>query len=460
MLRASKSKSGILPYDEVIRIPTLARVSLIALALGALVLAGSFTPGTAQAKWKPAPARIDKNFGSGGWARVSIPRGTEVDAWNRTFVASAADGYFITAAVESTKTGKASGGMVMKLSSRGRPVRSFGNRGTLRVASPLQPEKLIHLSDRSLVLMSIVGDRETTDHDVVFTRYRRDGSQVKSFGQDGELKFESGDLDATKRRVEFIKQLHGERLAIVLSDSGGQGNSELLVYSKNGTLDSKFAGSGRLNFPFVVDSLTTTGRDEVLLSGPAAGASLQVARLARNGSVERSWGSAGTVTLPSPGALDVVNTQVEAVGDRALLTYETVSGQYGDFDSHDWGQRLTSRGAVDRTWGSSGRIDLGVDATSTESTGGGTSTTSSPMRDGRILTNFRDSDDFGDYQYFELKTRGRTGKVHARGSTLFTLEGLRKKAYSEYAHAIDRAARFYFSVGERNDRLIATRIRI
>lgn len=193
-------------------------------------------------------------------------------------------------------------------------------------------------------------------NDIAFVQYNSDGSLDTSFGG-GTGKVLSG----------IAGEDTGTSMAIQSDDKivvgGVSGNDFLVVrFNSDGSLDSGFGTSGRVNTDFASNSdvgrtIVLQSDGKILLAGQAYNnttfTDFAVARFNSNGSLDTSFGSGtGKVMVDFGSTTDQgYGLALQADGKILINGFTNVGGatDVGIF-------RLTSTGALDTTFGGTGRV--------------------------------------------------------------------------------------------------------
>jgi uncharacterized delta-60 repeat protein len=242
---------------------------------------------------------------------------------------------------------------------------------------------------------------DTQPQDLVVVRFNADGSPDLSFNSVGRAGPDFPGIAATTNSV--LLQTDGKIVAagegIVLGPAANVGRIALARYNPDGSPDTAFAqgGAGVFDTGWQITQLPytsaavhvlqqTDGRLvvgatslSVSTASPPWPGRIALARFTAAGSLDATFGSNGSVVLTSsPGSSDEAISGIGQQSDGKLIAVgTTASGTTRDFLV----VRLTSAGAVDRSFGVDGRAIV--------SFGGGTSVASSGetaiQPDGKIL---------------------------------------------------------------------------
>lgn len=264
-------------------------------------------PGTAACSSATAPTSLEPSFGSGGTL-------TEEHANFRTATDAivAVDGTVTT--VGSRGTGSpsdASDFVLTRYRADGTRDTSFGaggETGSTFVGRYAYGLRLVKQRDGKIVVAGRL-DRQRSfdrgrDSHVVFTlaRYTRDGQLDRSFGKNGRVITSFGPAEAYVN--ELVQHASGE-LTVAGTYAGFERNPQVVLarYDGDGTLDRRFGRDGRVRLPLRrgagAGSLLALPNGKVLVGGQARISletdGLLLARVRRDGSLDRGFGSGGLV---------------------------------------------------------------------------------------------------------------------------------------------------------------------
>jgi uncharacterized delta-60 repeat protein len=238
---------------------------------------------------------------------------------------------------------------------------SFGSGGKT-VYLPFQgyfwssPRPFRQPDGKVLIALAVASGPPATLHGYTITRFNPDGSKDATFGSGGTI---SPPINPDR----LLVQNDGK---IVVAGATNWGVVELYRYLPDGTLDTTFATGGRVTDLFGLTSMQVSdlvaqpdGKLLVAgsLFGPSAGADMRVARLSANGAIDIGFGSNGrrVVTLAGSGEHDS-NLAVAPDGKILLAGQRSVGNPDIGYTYSGVISRLTSAGALDTTFSSTGSI--------------------------------------------------------------------------------------------------------
>lgn len=229
----------------------------------ALLLVGA----SAQAAESSAKqVRVDKRFGSGGWAAVPLPRGANV--WESEMTCSAGRGESLVAVNYRNGSNRSKGSVLIKYDSKGR------RKWTRRFAASTSPGSIHATRDRKWIVTSGSGKNQ------LLTRFLANGRRDASFGEGGTLPIPSDRI-------------------VWLSDGRFVATDLATVFTSDGKPDTSVNGNGRIQTPFPITHLAEAdaGRLIVLGNGPEV---KQIMKIERNGSQSADWNGGSPLTLEAP----------------------------------------------------------------------------------------------------------------------------------------------------------------
>jgi uncharacterized delta-60 repeat protein len=365
-----------------VTITTMRRSVLVTLALGLVTAAA---PALSQARG----ARPDPTFGSGrGWVTTRLP-GTGSIAYGAVVTQG---GKIVIAGQATTSTGDGQI-VVVRYQRDGRLDRSFGSRGVFKTALPA--------ADGPFIATSIVPER-STGRLLVAGGYGQGAMLLMRLTPSGRLDRAFG----RNRSGLAITPAGGIAQSLVIQRNGGillggsnanQNGRPMVVarFTRAGVLDRRFGQGGLAQALFWNPDLAASAGVSGLANAPDGGViasghldyigsdghgSAGVFRLAANGRPVRAFGGAGHVEIPfiKPGGgfeqwFPCAMT-VDSRG-RTIVTGDGSAGAAAALLS----ARVTARGILDRTYGSSGRaITRGLHSDS-DTTCGATTTSAGDL---------------------------------------------------------------------------------
>jgi uncharacterized delta-60 repeat protein/uncharacterized repeat protein (TIGR01451 family) len=308
---------------------------------------------------------LDLTFGINGI--IDVPAG------NPSAIAVQTDGKIVVLAIDPTYTFF----QTIRYNTNGSIDGTFGTNGIVIASQPAYPSSLVIQPDGKIV---VVG----TDHsdNNILIRYNSDGTLDTSFGVGGIVEDVPGyigdvaletsgtiivvgaagenffvaryNTDGTLNTV-FPTSVLGFGYAVILQNDGnivvaGQtlpGFFQIVRYLPSGTLDSSFGTGGVATGPLGIGTSVVVQPNGQLLVG-GFGATypnnvFQVTRFNTNGTIDPTYGTAGTVMVPT-GAGYSLRLQAD---NKAILAGQT-NGENANYEV----ARYATTGTVDSSFGS------------------------------------------------------------------------------------------------------------
>jgi uncharacterized delta-60 repeat protein len=327
---------------------TRRRPRRVAVALGLLAGAIALAVGSAGA----TPGALDLSFGSGGI--VTTPIGAA------SAVALQPDGKIVAAGT----AGDWDRGRTFFALARYRPNgtldRGFGSRGTVITAfgSIQDGAGAVALQrDGKIVLAGSSALPPATRGKIALARYRANGTLDASFGTRGKVTTAIGD-GPEDYGYGVAVQADGKIVVAGRSRSGPQVVVTLARYQRNGTLDPSF-GSGGVVTTVIgsyawAQAVVLQPDGKIVVAGTSsdgAQARFALARYDRNGALDPSFGSGGTVTT-AVGSNAQANALVLQPDGRIVAAGLSWNGRRFLFAL----ARYDANGALDAGFGSGGTM--------------------------------------------------------------------------------------------------------
>ncbi|MDZ8023623.1 MAG: DUF4347 domain-containing protein [Nostoc sp. DedQUE11] len=307
-----------------------------------------------------APGNLDTTFGAGG--QVNTLFGYGGSAYS---VAIQSDGKILAVGYSyMIHDGlNAPDFALIRYNPDGSLDNSFGNGGivTTHVGSASDAGYSVTLqSDGKIVVAGYTWDNSQSNQpDFALARYNTNGSLDTSFGNGGKVITNLGqDLG-----YKVLVQPDGKT---ILVGSIGNGDRVLVRYNTDGSIDTSFGNSGKVN--------GTNGNTAVILSDGkiiVAGAAISdpnsysasgplidfaLARYHSNGSLDTSFGNNGRVLTPIGTSLDTANSiAIQADGKIVVAGYAW--SVWNGSNQEDFAiARYNSDGSLDTSFGNGGKI--------------------------------------------------------------------------------------------------------
>lgn len=211
--------------------------------------------------------QLDSNFGSGGGLLTDIGNGTD----KAYAITRQSDGKVLLVGETSTEVAGVSSrdfGLV-RYTYDGKLDSSFSGDGKVNTSFTAGDDAVaraaIQQKDGKLV---VVGSSAAPggDRDIAVVRYLQDGSLDPAFSGDGKVLTDLGGYDDVATGV--IQQYDGK---LLVSGSSSNGNSFLVRYNKDGTLDTGFGVGGKLVTSLanalVLNSMVQQADGQVVVAG-------------------------------------------------------------------------------------------------------------------------------------------------------------------------------------------------
>ncbi len=194
--------------------------------------------------------------------------------------------------------------------------------------------------------------------DFAVVRYNYDGSLDTSFGSGNGYVITT--VGASTDEAQDVRILSsGKILVMGYALNGGTNDIAFVQYNSDGSLDTSFGGGTGKVMSGVSGEDTgysmAIQTDGKILVGGASGNDFLLARFNSDGSFDNSFGTSGRVTTDfSSGADTGRSVYIQADGKILLAGQAFVSGTFQDFAV----ARYTSSGSLDTTFNSTGRVTI------------------------------------------------------------------------------------------------------
>jgi uncharacterized delta-60 repeat protein len=280
------------------------------------------------------PGDLDTTFGSGGkktvnFGGIDAARAVLVQANGRVL---AAGGGGPASSFCVVRLRAANGTLDPTFGSGGKRVIDFGTDDESVYGAALQPDGRIVLAGDSRLQPAVV-------------RLKANGALDTSFDGDGRKLFSWG---AIGRVTAVVVAPNGKLLLGGFSGPEG-GNIQVARLNANGALDTTFGASGIAAVDFGAtefgEALARQTDGRILVAGRSSATGAVVARLRASGVLDPDFGSGGRVTLPGGGSASAVLVQP----DRNIVVAGNFSGSATMTVT-----RLKPDGSLDATFGSAG----------------------------------------------------------------------------------------------------------
>lgn len=300
---------------------------------------------------------LDTSFASTG--KVIVDIGSSNDRAHAVVVQS--DGKIVVAG-ESGSSTDAQSFTLVRFAPGGALDSTFGTNGVVvtDVAGGLDSVQALALqSDGKIVAAGWTYSDPDNDgnfeHDFALVRYTTNGSLDTSFAGTGKVVVDLGTASDVARSVAL--QNDGKIVA------GGDSNGDfaLVRYNPNGSLDSSFAGDGTIvndlgTYNDVITDLAFQNDGKIVVGGITApdGFDLTLARYTTDGSPDASFGGGGVAVTNLGSRNDVIGGVVIQADGKIIVGGYSNFGGTGNIAFAL--ARYTSGGTLDTTFGSSGTV--------------------------------------------------------------------------------------------------------
>ncbi|MDO8413860.1 MAG: delta-60 repeat domain-containing protein [Gallionellaceae bacterium] len=360
---------------------TVESVTAVAIqADGKIVAAGYASTGTgnstnfAVARYL-ANGALDTSFGVGG--KVSTPIFNSNNFSNVGDMVIQADGKIILAGYVTVGSSADAGGSsiwnqdfaLVRYNTDGSLDSAFGSGGIVTTSlSPnedviqyieLQADGRIVVTGYTVLYTNCNWGCSSASN-AVLARYNTNGSRDSNFGSQGSVIITDGALNGLA-----IQSSDGKIVVAGTVLNASVYTPVLRRFNTNGALDSTFGSNGLAAIPNQASTYTAIQGDGKIV---VAGKTFDLARFNSNGTLDTTFGSNGAVSTSVFGSEGSSNALALDGSDRIVLagrkTYAPVCGRRGCTAVYDTFAlaRYSSNGAVDTTFGSSGKVttDIGV----------------------------------------------------------------------------------------------------
>jgi uncharacterized delta-60 repeat protein len=289
------------------------------------------------------PGDLDASFGAGGkttidFGGIDVPRVVLVQP-NGRIIVGGAGGPASSFCVVRLRT---NGTLDPTFGPGGKRIIDFGGNDESVYGGALQSDGKIVLAGGSDLRVAVV---RLKPNGVLDTTFENDGKKIFSWG-------------ALSRAQAVVAVSNGKILLAGFSGPEG-GNIQVARLNANGLLDKTFGTAGKAAIDFGGDdfgmAMARQANGRILVAGRSSAAGAVVARLRATGTLDPDFDGDGRVTLPGGGSASAILVQpdrnIVVAGNAAGSQMMTVT-------------RLTPNGSLDTTFGTAGTatIDFGVTA--------------------------------------------------------------------------------------------------
>ena len=320
---------------------------------------------------------LDTSFDTDGVRTIDVPGDANTEVLNA--IAVRADGRILLTGSTRTDATRDDFALV-SLTTAGARDFPFANNGIVVTGGFINSGRTVSEARDSVRLadgkLLVVGSTsvDSVGRATSLVRYNVDGSLDATFGSGGRVLVTNAALVNASFDVQALSVLADGRILLAgdaFNASGNQGFAATRL-NADGTLDTTFGISGlRLvlvgsNGSDLLSGLGVQSDGKIVLGGtvdPFSGNSRVAAiRLTANGALDNSFGTSGKAVLNIVGTSETVNAVTLLADDRILLVGSTnQAGTQTDFAV----TRLTAGGALDTTFGVGGTrtVDIGGNGT-------------------------------------------------------------------------------------------------
>jgi uncharacterized delta-60 repeat protein len=312
---------------------------------------------TLEARCLLSSGPLDPTFGSGGTVTTAIGTGADASA-----VAIQADGKILAAGNSNTRSAAGARFTVARYTPSGSLDTNFGSGGivTTQVGTGTSAgvSAMLVQGDGKIVLAGTASFKKGSPGPFALVRYTASGSLDSSFG--------SGGIVATSFPATSTEVIQPDGKIVV---AGGDGSTAwaLARYNANGTLDTSFGSGGEVwtipaGYPSVggIAGMALQGDGKIVVAtglGTGSGPGSQqftVARYNANGTLDTSFGTAGTGIVVAPGVPgghqeEATSVVIQSDGKIVATGWTWLSSQ-GECVT----RRFNPDGSLDTTFGSGG----------------------------------------------------------------------------------------------------------
>jgi uncharacterized delta-60 repeat protein len=295
--------------------------------------------------------RLDPTFGTGGEVVTDFDGQDD----RATGVVVQADGKIVAAGSSFTNTQQGSFALA-RYNADGSLDTSFGNGGKVRTTVPFTDEEatgLVLQPDQKLIVVGSSTEFVGLTGGTAFAaaRYNTNGTLDTSFGAGGLVKTVVG-LSNSIRTGKAALDPEGRLVVTVSSFVGSYAGFTLLRYDASGSLDTSFGSGGVVTTDFgttaMANAVAFQSDGALVVAGVVN--TFTVARYTPAGVLDTTFGQGGlTYVFDSTDAGSVAN-QILVQADGKLLAA-------GTFNADIALARLNPDGTLDRTFGSGGTVD-------------------------------------------------------------------------------------------------------
>lgn len=330
---------------------------------------------TAVARYN-ADGSLDTSFDTDGIVITDIdddnPTGAEIQSDGKILV-----GGYIGMANSATYYDFLS----IRYNSDGSLDTSYNGNGKVVTTFPLSNDiaTSILVQPNGKIVLSGYSDRGT-DSDIILVRNNADGSLDTSFDSDGIVTIELGNSADIINKIAI--QPDGKIVAAGYSFGGTFQQPTIARYNSNGSLDTSFGNQGSVIAPSqpggqIYDvAIQTDGKIVASVSVYGENIAYTVLRYNSNGSLDESFGVAGTVTVKVGTMRDIARgLAIQMDGKIIVSGFSYDSGGYGGASLI----RLNSDGSLDANFGVGGKV------ITTDQNHSGTVSSMALQPDGKII---------------------------------------------------------------------------
>ncbi|MCE5269422.1 MAG: hypothetical protein LLG00_16215 [Planctomycetaceae bacterium] len=229
---------------------------------------------------------------------------------------------------------------------------SFGNGGTVSLAALglyLRKASVAVGADGKIVVLGQNSENVAADQSAVLLRLNADGSTDTSFGLNGHV-VTGGLVGSTPT---LMVQSDGKVLAV---GNRQDGSLAIVRYDVNGNLDATFANGGTLVLSgdsAITAQCTQLQYDGKILIGGGTSAGAAMIRLNAGGTLDTTFGVAGTVSLSSWNGY-TIGGRFSNIAVRSNGQIIATAGEQLPTNCHDVLIRLNNDGTLDASFGQNG----------------------------------------------------------------------------------------------------------
>lgn len=239
---------------------------------------------------------------------------------------------------------------------------TFGNNGIEQINYGFFPSYFSDMEFQEDGKILVLSSNNQISNPLMITRRFPNGSVDESFGNNGQMRTTFGFQYCDTYEIEQLSD------GGILIAGTANGNSALLKLTENGNVDSTFGTNGRVIYSFgpsvgsKIRSLQIDQNERIIAVGEAynydnLSFDLAAIRFNSNGSVDSSFGTSGNTKIDMQGRNDFGNCSALLPDGKILIAGNAMNNPG---NTNFAMIRLTPDGALDLSFGNSGKIILTI----------------------------------------------------------------------------------------------------